>query len=252
KELKLKWKNIKDAYRKKCVHKSGQAAKSEKPYVYSNILEFLRPTMENRNTESNVAAVQNNDIDDTLDTDNEHDIAEEESPVQYKKKKIDKNQNNFEKQLISVLKERKVSEDPVTSFLMSLAPQIRKMTEDQQNQVYIEMIQVIHKVKTSNNFDQIQSQSIPQSINNSTSRPLQYTNSYQSYPTYPLNIQLPTTSYISNPSPTPSTDTNMPIYYDHRHQLHYPHTQSSAPTPEPPHTQTDTINSYYSHNTNLH
>lgn len=48
KELKLKWKNIRDTYRKKCIKKSGQAAKNEKPYVYANILQFLRPTIENR------------------------------------------------------------------------------------------------------------------------------------------------------------------------------------------------------------
>jgi len=48
KELKAKWKNIKDAYGKKCTHTSGQAANVDKPYVYANILEFLRPIMENR------------------------------------------------------------------------------------------------------------------------------------------------------------------------------------------------------------
>ncbi|CAI6377132.1 unnamed protein product [Macrosiphum euphorbiae] len=92
KDLKIKWKNIKDNYRKKCMHKSGQAAKSDKPYVYANILEFLRPTMENRNTESNVA-VQN---DREYTTDNENDISaeanhsgvsEEESPAVHRKKK---------------------------------------------------------------------------------------------------------------------------------------------------------------------
>jgi len=48
KELKLKWKNIRDVYRKKCVTKSGQATKNTKKYIYADILEFMRPSMENR------------------------------------------------------------------------------------------------------------------------------------------------------------------------------------------------------------
>jgi len=137
---------------------------------------------------------------------------------------------------------------------MSLAPQIRKMTEVQQNQVYIEMIQIVQKIKTSKNSDQIQPQSIPSSINNSNS-----------YPTYPFNFHLPTTSYISSASPTPSTNTNMPINYEphniagnnsniHRHQVYYPHTQSSALTPQLPVTPNDTatVNSYYSQKNSPH
>ncbi|XP_022160365.1 hypha-specific G1 cyclin-related protein 1-like [Myzus persicae] len=149
---------------------------------------------------------------------------------------------------------------------MSLDPQIRKMTEDQQNQVYIEMIQIVQKVKTSNNSDQIQPQSIPSSINNSTFQPLQYSyNNSNSYPTYPFNFHLPTTSYISSASPTPSTNTNMPINYEphniagnnsniHRHQVYYPHTQSSALTPQLPVTpnNTATVNSYYSQKNSPH
>jgi len=45
----MKWKNIRDAYRKKCVTKSGQATtKNTRKYIYGDILEFMRPSMENR------------------------------------------------------------------------------------------------------------------------------------------------------------------------------------------------------------
>ncbi|CAI6374095.1 unnamed protein product [Macrosiphum euphorbiae] len=53
-ELQKKWKSLRDSYRRKCITKSGQAATRSKPYIYANVLEFLRPTMQNRTTESNI------------------------------------------------------------------------------------------------------------------------------------------------------------------------------------------------------
>lgn len=47
-ELQKKWKSFRDSYRRKCVTKSGQANEKQNKYVYGNILEFLRPTMQNR------------------------------------------------------------------------------------------------------------------------------------------------------------------------------------------------------------
>jgi len=47
-EMKKKWRSIRDSYGKKCVPKSGQAASKVKKYSYADILEFLRPVMENR------------------------------------------------------------------------------------------------------------------------------------------------------------------------------------------------------------
>ncbi|KAL5237564.1 hypothetical protein ACI65C_004974 [Semiaphis heraclei] len=144
------------------------------------------------------------------------------------------------------------------------------MTEDQQNKIYIEFLQIIQKVKMSYNSDQIQPQFVPPLLNDVT---LQYShNNINSYPTYPLNVHLPVTS--------PSTNRNMPTYYQpyitvpHTSYVstltpststrdtniqHTPHTVSSAPTREPPVTPTNTTTSelinpfygnYYPENTN--
>jgi len=51
---------------------------------------------------------------------------------------------------LTVLANRRV-EDSVTPFLMSLAPQSRSLTQDQQNEVYIEFLNTLKKVKNSNN-----------------------------------------------------------------------------------------------------
>ncbi|XP_022177292.1 uncharacterized protein LOC111038475 [Myzus persicae] len=56
-ELHKKWKSLRNSYRRKCITKSGQAATTSKPYIYANVLDFLRPTMQNRTTESNVKLV---------------------------------------------------------------------------------------------------------------------------------------------------------------------------------------------------
>jgi len=47
-ESQKKWKYLRDSYRRKCITKSGQAATRSKPYIYADVLEFLRPTMQNR------------------------------------------------------------------------------------------------------------------------------------------------------------------------------------------------------------
>ncbi|XP_016656056.1 uncharacterized protein LOC107882341 [Acyrthosiphon pisum] len=129
----------------------------------------------------------------------------------------------------------------------------------------------------SYNSDQIQPQFVPPLVNDVTSKHLQYShNNINSYPTFPLNVHLPVTS--------PSTNRNMPTYYQpyitvphtsfvstltpststrNTNMQHTPHALSSAPTPEPPVTPTDTTTSvlnselinpfygnYYSESTN--
>jgi len=55
---------------------------------------------------------------------------------------------SFEDNLLKFLEARKV-EDPVSSFLMSLAPQIKLLNQGKQNQIFIEFLQVIQKVTKS-------------------------------------------------------------------------------------------------------
>jgi len=71
---------------------------------------------------------------------------------------------------LTALANRRV-EDPVTSFQMSLAPQIRSLSQDQQNEIYIEFIKTIKKVKDSNNVHQSQAPYIPPPVNNDYPRP---------------------------------------------------------------------------------
>ncbi|XP_064630942.1 uncharacterized protein LOC135494356 [Lineus longissimus] len=57
-EAKTKWKNIRDAfvkYRQKSKTKSGQRAKEVKPYKYAHLLEFIIPTLGERQTSGNLS-----------------------------------------------------------------------------------------------------------------------------------------------------------------------------------------------------
>ncbi|CAH1712399.1 unnamed protein product [Aphis gossypii] len=73
-DLQKKWKNLKDNFRRKCITKSGMAAKNAKCYTYAKVLEFLRPTMENRKTESNISSESSNEEHSDQDNEREDDI----------------------------------------------------------------------------------------------------------------------------------------------------------------------------------
>lgn len=69
----MKFKNIRDAYRRNKVKKSGQAAK--KKYIYSELLSFLNPILELRKTDaSNIAGENTTDNinENTQDSDEEN------------------------------------------------------------------------------------------------------------------------------------------------------------------------------------
>lgn len=158
---------------------------------------------------------------------------EEDFEVQPKKKKT---KNTFEDKLLTVLANRRV-EDPVTSFLMSLAPQIRSLTQDQQNEVYIEFIKTIKKVKNSNNAHQSQEPYIPPSVNNDYPRPSDHsclTNDIvYSYPQYPPYHGIPFSSSTST-IPTSAVQTNV------SHSANPYYSQLNYPLSTPPSTSAST------------
>jgi len=177
-------------------------------------------------TEGNVVESDVDDDESILVRGTDVDISildtEENFEVQPKKKKT-KNTSTFEEKLLTVLANRRV-EDPVTSFLMSLAPQIRSLTQDQQNEVYIEFINTIKKVKNSNNAHQSQAPYIPP-------HSFLTNDSLYSYPQYPPYHGIPPTSTI----PTSAVQTNvchsanLPYYS----QLNYAPSSTSTSTPIP-------------------
>ncbi|KAE9530772.1 hypothetical protein AGLY_011234 [Aphis glycines] len=146
KELKLKRENIGDTFWKKCIQKSEQAANKR-----------LRPEMKHRRTESNgiksepekeseVESKIVRNVEDPGVCVNDSGV---ESPESRQQMSVKRKKMSFEDNLLQMLEGRKV-EDPVSSFLMSLAPQIRKLCQEKQNQIFIEFLQTIQRVSSTN------------------------------------------------------------------------------------------------------
>jgi len=121
---------------------------------------------------------------------------------------------------------------------MSLAPQIRSLTQDQQNEVYIEFIQTIKKVKGSNNSRQSQAPYIPPPVNNDYPRPsadhsFMTNDVLHSYPQYPPYHGIPFSSSTLT-IPTSAVQTNS-------HSANFPYySRLNYPSSTPPSTTTST------------
>jgi len=137
--------------------------------------------------------------------------SEVETPKFQKQKSFKRAKISFEDNLLKMLENRKV-EDPVSSFLMSLAPQIRSLSQDKQNQIFIDFLQTIQRVSSSNPN---QNTYIPPLTNNINSWPIQqstatfYDRSYNAYPTVinhrPNHTSLtPASSTLTSPVPNAS------------------------------------------------
>lgn len=107
------------------------------------------------------------------------------SPKSRQQMSVKRKKMSFEDNLLQMLEGRKV-EDPVSSFLMSLAPQIRKLCQEKQNQIFIEFLQTIQRVSSTNPN---QSTYIPPTNNNVYSLPIKlptstfYDHFYNAHPT---------------------------------------------------------------------
>ncbi|KAL4083925.1 hypothetical protein QTP88_029241 [Uroleucon formosanum] len=210
--MKKKWKNLKDNYRRKCTKKSGQAATNEKPYVYAKVLEFLRPTIENRKTQSNIMSESE---EDEVDSEGNEilvvgqDISEEslleknfshtqgvKKIKRSKKSQVNELKEVTEIDLINFLKNRpKEVEDPGKLFLLSLTPLIKDFTSDQKTQLYIEFLNAIQKIKnTSQHQFSFQIPSLtPHNQNNTFTQPQPYSLGS----THPA-VQLPLNTQYNN------------------------------------------------------
>ncbi|XP_029344889.1 uncharacterized protein LOC107882410 [Acyrthosiphon pisum] len=148
--------------------------------------------MENRRTESNVPESEpeeDTEASDVVKNVDDPDVSvvdsEVETPKSQKRKLIKKPKMSFEDNLLKLLEARKV-EDPVSSFLMSLAPQIKLLNQEKQNQIFIEFLQVVQKVSSTSPS---QNTHITPAINNVNSWSIQppistfYDRSYDAYST---------------------------------------------------------------------
>ncbi|XP_045504383.1 transcription factor Adf-1-like [Colias croceus] len=161
--IQKKWKNMKDCFAKElAAHqgKSGQAAPPKKrKYVHFDSMLFLIPSMQKRETSSNImSSVSPQDInvsspastqDRTLPA-----TAQNSQPQIALRKKNCSGSNNsidYEKQLLDILKEKQVHEnedDEEKNFALMLVPMLRKLNEDQKHYAKIEILNVLKKARS--------------------------------------------------------------------------------------------------------
>jgi len=117
---------------------------------------------------------------------------------------------SFGENLLSILENRqRVPDDPEKSFLISLLPQIKTLTEDQKTQLYLEFLSAIQRVKrTSFNPPVAHLQTIP--LNNSHSN-------------YSRDLHNPSPHFeYSTPATSPDNQIHQPNIYN------YPYPSSST------------------------
>ncbi|KAE9530122.1 hypothetical protein AGLY_011584, partial [Aphis glycines] len=201
--------------KRKCVTKSGMAAKNAKCYTYAKVLEFLRPTMENKKTESNISSESSNEELSDLDSEREDDIL-----------MIGSNESEVDVQSPSTSKIPKEETDPDKMFLLSLLPQIKQLSQDKKTQLFIYFLNGIQQIShISNNpqtdFHSSHSQGYSLSpsqtplnvLTDSSPMPQHYMQNNQN-----IQFSQSTHSSVNLPQNQPSTQThhnNLPSYHEH-------------------------------------
>ncbi|XP_063895317.1 uncharacterized protein LOC126054629 [Helicoverpa armigera] len=245
-ELKKKWANIRDYYRKEVQRNknipSGSAAKKAKTYIYSDLLYFLTPMFCKRDSESNypkeIDATQNENEDENTHPEI-HSMESSPPPPSETNKPVlnQKRKKDIPSQILDILQQRqkatsKISstdEDDDTNFLLSFRSHMKKMNPQQKIDFQLGMLQLVKKVTIGNE---------PSSYNDNSSGPESSTHSGQSYNPAPQSCyynSAPSSTYI----PSPSMQRNIyvpqssPIYLKRPSPLHsqpsYFHSSSQQP-----------------------
>lgn len=142
--------------------KSGQAATKRRKYVFFDQLLFLLPTIEDRPTVSDCSPSDTNEdqigSEDDSEVVKETNISVDDSPVNTLQaqisashgKSVAKKNPSYEESLLNILKEKKeevIDEDK--SFLLSLVPAFKKLTDTQKMDAKMEFLSTLKRITLS-------------------------------------------------------------------------------------------------------
>ncbi|XP_060881472.1 uncharacterized protein LOC132952958 [Metopolophium dirhodum] len=179
KEMKTKWRHIRDNYSKYINQaKSGDSAPKKK-YVYAESLSFLQHVIKKRRTTGNFNELgQDNNGDETEEEEEEINITvgadeierNENSPpstfqknktgtsiTELRRKKCKKNNvTQFQQELLSALNnpEEENNSDPDKAFLVSLLPDYKRLTYEQKTDFRIMTLQYFRQISLEANQSQ--------------------------------------------------------------------------------------------------
>ncbi|XP_072930320.1 uncharacterized protein, partial [Epargyreus clarus] len=231
--IQKKWKNMKDCFTKELATqqgKSGQAATpKKKKYRHFDSMLFLIPSMQKRETSSNVLSpvctpninvtspVSTQDITLTAPVGHSHPTRKYTKSVRKKTCYEDNNSREYENQLLDILKgkQQQDDDDEEKNFALMLVPMLRKLNDDQKHYAKIEILNVLKKARShSSPQTHVLSQpfreprmSCPPSyqINTQPQNTYQYSPQSSSLDTLYYIQSPPSTLPPSDPSPQPST-----------------------------------------------
>lgn len=163
--LKIRWKTMRDNYRREYLKqqktRSGSGGKSSRVYCHYTELQFLKPVMQLRQTESNMSSDTEEDADQTQLEDNQidetqllfedEDIVNTQEPVETTDKQVSRSRpkklKNQTQEFIDVVKTlmnaQRDESGEISLFLRSLIPQMKKIDPALQCDMRVDMIRLI-------------------------------------------------------------------------------------------------------------
>ncbi|XP_072285602.1 uncharacterized protein [Pyxicephalus adspersus] len=258
KEVQTRWRSLKDCFRReltlqKKLERSGIPTNRRRKYIHYDGLLFLEPTMKLRDTFGTTPTAPNiakdpHDLQQPIDVDQVTIGPMVQPPLplplrlppaqtlvrastlstskRNKKKAANKNENEWEKQLLSVMSTlRKKTEEKIDSdeiFLKSLLPFVKKVPDNRKIDMQLSLMHVVKKF-----MGPVQKE--PKS-SNSTYIP-------QNAQSYEQNVSTPSHTNVYHPpsSPQPSFPTckPCPTAQSKTSSLKYPQEQEALPAPQP-------------------
>nr|CAD7441566.1 unnamed protein product [Timema bartmani] len=131
-EIQQRWRNLRTCFKRELNEqkkgKSGQAATKRRKYVYFDQLLFLLPTIEDRETVSNISSIRGEAEE------NENDNRDDEE-----------GNSNIKRAHPSDKRSEEIDEDK--SFLLSFVPSFKKLNADQKFEAKVEFLRVMRRIE---------------------------------------------------------------------------------------------------------
>ncbi|XP_073490998.1 uncharacterized protein [Aquarana catesbeiana] len=164
--IKQRWKTLRDNFKRELTRqqqiRSGSSGKQGRMYCHYYELEFLKPVMQDRQTESNInseseaeeISTENTNIEPEEEND-EEDVRETLEPPRQSTSRAKPKKNQQTQEFIEVVRNlidsQKSENSEISAFTKSLIPQIALVKQEYQCDLRIELMKVIKSFQQKSN-----------------------------------------------------------------------------------------------------
>lgn len=152
-DVQKKWLNLRTCFSRELKAqktKSGQAASKRRKYMYFEKLLFLKSSLDQRPTETNINSSDSEQEGENVESNATQDVTSNVEKQPNKTKKRNSATNNkiadFQQSLLDMLKED-LDEDK--NFALSLVPTLKSLSDDEKFQAKIEILQILRNIKNN-------------------------------------------------------------------------------------------------------